>query len=227
MVLYDALANPVLLNYCRPECKLIYVGKKTGIHQYQQIHINDMIVDLARHYSTIARLKGGDPFVFGRGYEELEHAKAHGIDVEIIPGISSALAVPALNEVPLTKRGVNESFWVVTGATMDHRLSKDVELASRSTATVIILMGMKHLSEIVKIFKRRRGENEAIGIIQNGSRTDEKSVFGNLATIERLVREDNIGPPAIIIIGEVVKLTNKIDLTDLIGNQNNVPINVI
>ncbi len=100
VVLYDALVNKELLKHCRPDCELVYVGKKPGIHQYQQIYINDMIVDNAKRYETVVRLKGGDPFVFGRGHEELEHARAHGIAVEVIPGISSALSVPALSEIP-------------------------------------------------------------------------------------------------------------------------------
>lgn len=205
VVLYDALVNKELLTYCRPDCELVYVGKKPGIHQYQQIYINDMIVDYARRYQTVARLKGGDPFVFGRGHEELEHARAHGIEVEVVPGISSALAVPALNEVPLTKRGVNESFWVVTGTTSDLALSGDVRLAAQSSATVVILMGMRHLDEIVRIFQAHRGSGEAIGVIQNGSREDERSAFGELWDIRRQVKEAGLGSPAIIVIGEVVR----------------------
>ena len=143
VVLYDALANDEFLNYCRPDCIKVYVGKKPGIHSYQQIFINDMIVDYARQYQRVVRLKGGDSFVFGRGHEELECARAHGIEVTIVPGISSSISVPALNEIPLTKRGVNESFWVVTGTTVDHEMSNDINLAAQSSATVVILMGMK------------------------------------------------------------------------------------
>lgn len=204
VVLYDALASTELLNYCKEDCELIYVGKKPGIHQYQQIYINDMIVDLGKRYASVVRLKGGDPFVFGRGHEELEHAQSHGIEVEVIPGISSAISVPGLNHIPLTKRGVNESFWVVTGTTKNLELSSDLQLAAQSTATVVILMGMKHLDKIVEIFSQHRGHDEPIGIIQNGSTAHEKSICGRLDNIEALVNKNRISSPAIIIIGQVV-----------------------
>ena len=205
VVLYDALANPELLDYCREHCIKVYVGKKAGIHSYQQIYINDMLVDYAQKHNTVVRLKGGDPFVFGRGHEELEHAMAHKIEVEIIPGISSSLSVPATNYIPLTKRGVNESFWVITGTTTNLEVSKDLELAAQSTATVIILMGMKNLGQITKVFSKYRGREEAIGIIQNGTCSNERRVFSDLAHIEDQVALEKLGSPAIIVIGEVVK----------------------
>ncbi|MEQ8472744.1 MAG: uroporphyrinogen-III C-methyltransferase [Marinoscillum sp.] len=205
VVLYDALVNPELLSHCMPECELVYVGKKPGIHQYQQIYINDMIVDYGKKYENVVRLKGGDPFVFGRGHEELEHARKHGMEVEIIPGITSAISVPALNEIPLTKRGVNESFWVITGTTTSLDMSSDIRLAAQSSATVVILMGMRHLNEITQIFAAARGENESIGIIQNGSRINEQSVFGEVGNIVELVKEKGLSSPAIIVIGEVVR----------------------
>lgn len=209
VVLYDALVNEELLNYCKEGCEFVYVGKKPGIHQYQQIYINDMIVDYGRRYKTVVRLKGGDPFVFGRGHEELEHARAHGMEVEIVPGITSAISVAAMNEIPLTKRGVNESFWVITGTTTSLELSSDIYLAAQSSATVVILMGMRHLPEIVKIFGAQRGENEAIGIIQNGTRPDERKAFGELHNIEELVESEGLSSPAIIVVGEVVRLHKK------------------
>jgi len=219
VVLYDALVNKELLKHCRPDCELVYVGKKPGIHQYQQIYINDMIVDNAKRYETVVRLKGGDPFVFGRGHEELEHARAHGIAVELIPGISSALSVPALSEIPLTKRGVNESFWVITGTTSNLELSGDVHLAAQSSATIVILMGMKQLDQIIDIFRVTRGPAEAIGIIQNGSRPDERSVFGTIATISQKVADSGISSPAIIVIGEVVKLGRATEIKQVLENM--------
>ncbi|UII22397.1 uroporphyrinogen-III C-methyltransferase [Fulvivirga ligni] len=205
VVLYDALANPELLDYCSEHCIKVYVGKKAGIHSYQQIYINDMLVDYAQKHDTVVRLKGGDPFVFGRGHEELEHAMAHNIEVEIIPGISSSLSVPATNYIPLTKRGVNESFWVITGTTTNLEVSKDLELAAQSTATVIILMGMKNLGQITKLFSKYRGPKEAIGIIQNGTCSNERRVFSDLAHIEKQVALEKLESPSIIVIGEVVK----------------------
>ena len=206
VVLYDALANEELLAYCKESCELIYVGKKPGIHQYQQIFINDLIVACSKKYKNIVRLKGGDPFVFGRGYEELAHAKKHNVEVEVIPGISSAISVPAMDEIPVTCRGVNESFWVVTGTTMDHELSKDVELASRSSATVLILMGMKRLDSIITMFSENRGVDEPVAIIQDGTKASQKAVYGTLEDIKRKVADANLRSPAVIMIGEVVNL---------------------
>ncbi len=205
VVLYDELVDQALLAYCASGCELVYVGKKPGIHQFQQIYINDMIVDYGKKYEHVIRLKGGDPFVFGRGHEELEHARAHGMEVDIIPGISSALAVPAMSEIPLTKRGINESFWVIAGTTSSLELSADIKLAAQSSATVIILMGTRNLPQIVEVFSQARGEGEPVGIIQNGTRADERSVFGDLSEVLNLVSEHQIGSPAIIVIGEVVK----------------------
>ncbi|MEM6644358.1 MAG: uroporphyrinogen-III C-methyltransferase [Bacteroidota bacterium] len=206
VVLYDALANEALLDYCADGCEKIYVGKKPGIHQFQQIFINDLIVDCARKYINVVRLKGGDPFVFGRGYEELEHARVAGMEIEIIPGISSAMSVPAVNEIPVTCRGVNESFWVVTGTTREEEVSRDVMLAAQSSASVMVLMGMKRLHEIVTKFKMARGAGEPIAIIQNGTKHNQKEAVGTLGSIEALVQKKEISSPAIIIIGEVVRL---------------------
>ncbi|MEM9896055.1 MAG: uroporphyrinogen-III C-methyltransferase [Bacteroidota bacterium] len=206
VVLYDALVNMELLDHCAPHCKKIYVGKKPGIHQFQQIFINDLIVESAKSHETIVRLKGGDPFVFGRGYEELIHAKKHGIEVTVVPGISSALAVPAVNEIPVTCRGVNESFWVVTGTTIDQKFSDDLQHAAQSSASVMILMGMKRLSEIVDEFCKLRGAKESIAIIQHGTKTCQKAVVGTLGAIKSKAEEAGISSPAIIMIGEVVRL---------------------
>ncbi|UII34436.1 uroporphyrinogen-III C-methyltransferase [Fulvivirga ulvae] len=209
VVLYDALANSSLLEYCKESCIKIYVGKKAGLHQYQQIYINAMIVDYATRYNNVVRLKGGDPFVFGRGHEELEHAEQNGIEVEVIPGISSSLAVPATNHIPLTKRGVNESFWVVTGTTSNGSFSKDMAYAARSSATVVILMGMKNLKLITELFSYYRDEYEPVGIIQNGTHNNQKEVFGYLGNIVSRAEDLQIKSPAIIIIGQVAAFKSR------------------
>ncbi|MFN4145620.1 MAG: uroporphyrinogen-III C-methyltransferase, partial [Runella sp.] len=152
VVLHDALANSALLAYCKPTCVVVNVGKRFGQHSCNQDVINHLIVEYAQQYGHVVRLKGGDPFVFGRGYEELDYAQRHGIEVAIVPGISSSYAVPALAGIPLTSRGVSESFWVVTGTTQAHRLSQDLALAARSSATVVVLMAMHKLPEIVEIY---------------------------------------------------------------------------
>ncbi len=206
VVLYDALVNPVLLNYTSPNVKKIFVGKRNGQHSLKQEQINNLIVDLAFTYGRVVRLKGGDPFVFGRGYEEIEYAESFNIETEVIPGISSSVGVPARAGIPVTHRGASESFWVITGTTKSGELSKDIALASQSTATVVILMGVNKLHEIVEVYKANGKQNLPIALIQNGTLPEEKIAVGTISTIEKIVREKQIGSPAVIVIGEVVKL---------------------
>lgn len=205
VVLYDALANEALLEYAPQTSLKIYVGKSAGMHFRQQKEINRMIINYASTFGHVVRLKGGDPYVFGRGHEELEYAHKHGIPTTYVPGISSAMAVPGLSGIPLTKRGINESFWVVTGTLKDQSTGKDLYFAAQSSATVVVLMGLKKLPEIVGIFKKYRGEDEPISLIQNGSKTNERSITGDLSTILSLQEEAGLGAPAIILIGKVVR----------------------
>ncbi|MFT7901386.1 uroporphyrinogen-III C-methyltransferase [Tenacibaculum ascidiaceicola] len=204
VVLYDALVNNELLGYVNPNAELIFVGKRRGCYRYQQEQINELIVARGFSHGHVVRLKGGDPFIFGRGAEEMEYAAKHGLEVAVVPGISSSLAVPAYQNIPLTKRGSSESFWVITGTTKQHQLSNDVALAARSSATVVILMGMGKLSEIIQLFKAE-GKNELpVAIIQNGTTPEEKIGIGTVDTIEEVVAKNNLSNPAIILLGDVV-----------------------
>ncbi|MCP4978049.1 MAG: uroporphyrinogen-III C-methyltransferase, partial [Maribacter sp.] len=133
-----------------------------------------------------------------------------GLEVAMVPGISSSVSVPAAQHIPVTKRGSSESFWVITGTTKDHKLSKDVQLAAKSSATVVILMGMGKLSAIVELFKKENKANIPIAIIQNGTRKNEKVGVGTIASIEEIVKNQKLANPAIIIIGEVVKHRKRI-----------------
>lgn len=207
VVLYDALVNEELLEYAS-NAEIVFVGKRLGCHAYTQDQINDLIVSMAKAHGHVVRLKGGDPFIFGRGSEEIEFAERFEIETAIVPGISSALGVPASVGISLTQRKVAESFWVITGTTSDHKLSKDVQLASKSAATVVILMGMHKLDEIISIYQENRNDNLPIAIIQNGTKNSEQKVIGTIDTITKLVSEKNISSPAIIVIGEVVRNTS-------------------
>ncbi|MBP1225250.1 uroporphyrinogen-III C-methyltransferase [Flavobacterium sp. 1355] len=207
VVLYDALVNEELLEYAA-NAEIVFVGKRLGCHAYTQDQINDLIVSMAKKHGHVVRLKGGDPFVFGRGSEEIEYAEQFGIETAIVPGISSALGVPASVGISLTQRKVAESFWVITGTTSDHKLSKDIHLASKSSATVVILMGMHKLGEIISIYETNRNDDLPIAIIQNGTKNSEQKVVGTVSTITKLVAEKNISSPAIIVIGEVVRTTS-------------------
>ena len=203
VVLYDALVNEELLEFAK-NAELIFVGKRKGCYAYQQEQINELIVSRAKSAGHVVRLKGGDPFVFGRGSEEMEYAASHGLEVAMVPGISSSLSVPAYQNIPVTKRGSSESFWVITGTTKEHKLSADVALAAKSSATVVILMGMSKLPQIVELFKREGKADMPIAIIQNGTRDNEKVGVATIDTIVDVVEKEKLSNPAIIIIGEVV-----------------------
>jgi uroporphyrin-III C-methyltransferase len=205
VVLYDALVNEELLHYVSKDTELIFVGKRKGCYAYQQEQINELIVVKAKEKGHVVRLKGGDPFIFGRGAEEIDYVRQFGLETYVVPGITSAIAVPAYQGIPLTKRGASESFWVITGTTKNHDLSTDVPLAAKSTATVVILMGMHKLNEIVRVFSTENKQNTPVAIIQNGTRADEKVGIGTISTIEAVVAEKKLSSPAIIVIGEVVK----------------------
>lgn len=204
VVLYDALANDELLGYVPTTAPKIYVGKRAGHHKVPQEQINRMIVGCAYRYGHVVRLKGGDPYVFGRGHEEQAYAEREGVLTAVVPGISSAYAVPALQSIPLTKRGVSESFWVITGTTRTGQLSGDVGLAAQSTATVVILMGMRKLAEIQETFIRQGKEATPVAIIQNGSLPQERIAVCQVHDLVATAAEQNLGAPAIIVIGEVV-----------------------
>lgn len=210
VVLYDALVNEELLDYINPKAELIFVGKRRGCYRYQQEQINELIVARAKTHGHVVRLKGGDPFIFGRGAEEMEYAANFDIETAIVPGISSSLAVPATQNIPLTKRGSAESFWVITGTTKEHELSKDIALAAKSNATIVILMGMGKLSEIIALFKTAQKNNLPVAIIQDGTTAKEKIGIGTVDTIENIVAEKGLSNPAIIVLGEVVKHREKL-----------------
>ncbi len=202
--MYDALVNPELLQHAPADAPRIYVGKRAGAHYLKQEEINNLIVDFAFSHGHVVRLKGGDSFVFGRGYEELAHADKFNIQTTVVPGISSAIAVPELQQIPLTIRGVNESFWVITGTTSSGDISSDVHLAAQSNATVIILMGVRKLPQISQIFAAAGKADTPVAVIQNGSLPDEKIALGNIHNIVERVEAKQVGAPAIIVIGEVV-----------------------
>ena len=210
VVLYDALSNEELLSYAPKKALKIFVGKRKGCHAYTQDEINQLIVDNALTYGHVVRLKGGDSFIFGRGSEEIEFVESFGIPTSVVPGISSSIAVPASQGISLTKRGVSESFWVITGTTSARKLSKDVALAAQSTATVVILMGMSKLDQIVALFQNESKGNMPVAIIQNGTTPEEKVGIGTIDNIQKVVAENNLSSPAIIVIGEVVKESNRL-----------------
>lgn len=210
VVLYDALIDPVLLNHAPEKALKIFVGKRNGSKQNPQQETNQLCVHYAQKHGHVVRLKGGDPFVFGRGAEELDYIHQFDIKTEVIPGISSSVAVPASAGIAVTKRGVSESFWVITGTTSAGKLSNDLLLAAQSSATVVLLMGTRKLPEIVQVYRHLGLDEKPIAIIQSGTTKDQKTVAGTVADIEWKAKDSGVGSPAVIVVGEVVRESPKL-----------------
>jgi len=204
VILYDALVNRNLLKENQSNAELIYVGKRSGQHSLKQDEINQLLVEKAKINHRVIRLKGGDPFVFGRASEEIEYLESHGIHVELIPGISSALSVPSCQGIPLTKRGISQSFWVVTATTKEGSFPKDLQYASQSSATLIILMGIRKIHQITEFVSQHRPSLTPMAIIQNGTLPDEKCIITDLYNSPHTLSDLNPNEPGIIIIGDVV-----------------------
>ncbi|ADQ17498.1 uroporphyrinogen-III C-methyltransferase [Leadbetterella byssophila DSM 17132] len=205
VILYDALVNEELLDLAPEHCVKIYVGKRAERLSTKQESINQLLVDYALTHGHVVRLKGGDPFVFGRGGEEIAFVRKHGIETAVVPGISSAIGLTGLQQIPLTYRGESESFWVITGSTKDGNLSEDLYQAVKTDATVVVLMGYGKLKEIVELYQSYGRGELPIALIQNGSLPTERIALGTIDTILDEAKEKLLGVPAIIVIGEVVR----------------------
>lgn len=204
VILYDALVNESLLTHAKAGCTKIYVGKRAEQLSTSQDYINRLMVDYALTHGHVVRLKGGDPFVFGRGGEELDYVRGFGIATAVVPGVSSAIGLTGLQKIPLTYRGISESFWVITGSKSDGSLSLDLSRAADTDATVVVLMGYTKLQQIVALYKSRQKSDLPIAVIQNGSLPNERIALGTIDSIVAEVEKSNIGAPAILVIGEVV-----------------------
>ncbi|MBI3240229.1 MAG: uroporphyrinogen-III C-methyltransferase [Flavobacteriia bacterium] len=204
VILYDALVNEIILDLA-PTAKKIFVGKRRGVKAFSQDQINRLMVQEAIENGNVVRLKGGDSFVFGRGYEELEFAHLFGIPVEVVPGISSSISVPALAGIPVTHRGASNGFYVLTAVLSDGSLNPEIKQAAQTNATVVILMGLNKLTEIATIFSDSGKKNEAVAVISNGSLPNQRTVIGNIGNIVYRAAQEGIPAPAVIVVGEVVK----------------------
>jgi uroporphyrin-III C-methyltransferase len=205
VILYDALVNEELLDYA-PIAKKIFVGKRKGYKAYSQQEINLLLVKYAFSHGNVVRLKGGDSFVFGRGFEEIQYAESFGIETSVVPGISSSIAVPALSGIPVTHRGTSTSFTVISASLSNGELNPDVNFAAQSNGTTVILMGLSKLEEILSIYKRAGKYDTGVAIISNGSLPNQQILRGSVATIRYQFEENPIPSPAIIVVGEVVNL---------------------
>ena len=209
-VIYDRLVNPNILQYSKPGAELIYMGKENTEGGELQLKINQTIVEKAFENAIVLRLKGGDPFVFGRGGEEIEALLAENIEFEVIPGITSSIAVPAYAGIPVTHRGINTSFHVFTGHTKIDGSEHDFSTIAKLDGTLIFLMGLGNLEKIVEnLVENGKKLDTPVAIIKDGTTSKQKTYTGTLGTIVEIVKENNVKSPVIIIIGEVVNLREK------------------
>lgn len=220
VILYDALINNKLLNYAKTDALKIFVGKRKKIHAFTQEQINRLIIDYAFSYGHVVRLKGGDPFVFGRGSEEIQYARTFNIETEYVPGISSSIAVAGLQQIPLTHRGLSDSFWVITGTTREGKISKEVYNAVNSDATVVILMGINKIKQISEIYSYYGKQHLPAAIIENGSLPNEKIILGTIGNITEKLSKVTIKGPAVIVIGKTVLLHPDYIIDKKTGNNS-------
>ncbi|WP_457642282.1 uroporphyrinogen-III C-methyltransferase [Persephonella sp.] len=210
VILYDRLINSEILLMTKPECELVYVGKEDGKHIIEQEKINFLLYQFAQKKKIVVRLKGGDPFVFGRGGEEAIFLEEHGIPYEIVPGITSAIAVPAYAGVPVTHRGISSSFVVVTGHGHKGRFPDINWKSLAGIGTLIFLMGVANREKIAQnLIEAGRDPDEPVVFIEKGTTKEQKSVEATLKEVAE--GKVSVYPPAIFLIGNVVSLRRKIN----------------
>lgn len=209
VVVYDRLVGDQILAYANPAAELIYVGKASGNHALPQEQINELLVNRASEGKKVARLKGGDPFLFGRGGEEALYVKEHGYEFEVVPGVTSAIAVPAYAGIPVTHRDAASSFAVITGHEKPDKKDSSIkwkEIAC-GVGTLVFLMGVENLPFIVEnLLNNGRNPNTPVALVRWGTLPEQEVLTGTLSTIVKRVEETSFKPPAIIIVGEVVDL---------------------
>lgn len=209
IILYDKLVNDKILDYARPDVELMYVGKECGKHYLKQDELNELILSKAKSGARVLRLKGGDPFVFGRGGEEALFLQAHGITFEFVPGVSSSISAPQYAGIPVTHRGTSAYFTVITGHEAPDKESLVDWKCFGGRGTLVFLMGVKSRASIAQnLIEVGRPTSEPVAFIENGT-TDDQSVvittLGELAESEVLVRS-----PAVMVVGQVVHLRNEL-----------------
>ncbi|WP_457593954.1 uroporphyrinogen-III C-methyltransferase [Hydrogenimonas sp.] len=213
VIIYDRLANPDILKEAKPECEFVYVGKQDGRHTLPQDQINEVIYQKAMEHEKVVRLKGGDPLVFGRGGEEAKYLRERGVKFEFIPGVTSAISVPAYAGIPVTHRGVAVSFKVVTGHETPNKQHSQVDWESmKADETIIFLMGLHNLQNIAEnLIKIGRPKETPCAVVSKGTTPEQKSVTGTLETIYSKVKEAKIETPALIVVGKVVELKEDLE----------------
>ena len=210
VIIYDRLANPEILEMAKDGCRFVYVGKEDGRHTLPQDQINEVIYQEALQNDVVCRLKGGDPFVFGRGGEEGAYLHERGVEFEVIPGITSAISVPAYAGIPVTHRGVAVSFRVVTGHETPNKEASQIPWQNFKTDdTIVFLMGLHNLRNIAsKLIEIGKPSDFPVAVISKGTTPEQKVVVGTLADIADKAK--GLSTPALIVVGKVVKLRDQL-----------------
>lgn len=207
VIVYDHLVSPAILDFVAPDAERIYAGKRRNEHSMRQEQINLLLVKLAREGKHVVRLKGGDPFIFGRGGEEMQVLAEHGIDFEVVPGITAACGVSSYSGIPLTHRDHAQSCLFVTGHLKDGSADLDWEAMVRPRQTVVIYMGLNALPDICRqLVKHGAPPSRPIAVVQHGTIATQQVLTGTLADLPQRVAESGFTSPSLIIVGDVVKL---------------------
>ncbi len=205
VIIYDRLVSKNLLKHAKKDAELTYVGKRGGKHSFTQERINQLLLEKAEEGKIVIRLKGGDPFVLGRGGEEAMALVQAGVEYEVVPGVTSAIAAPAAAGIPLTDRRFASSFAVVTGQEEPGKKER-VDYSSIGTDTVVLLMGVANLDKIADEMLRSRQEDTPVAIIERGTTHKQRVITSTLGRVAEEARREGVKPPAVIVVGEVVRL---------------------
>ncbi|VEP13737.1 Uroporphyrinogen-III C-methyltransferase [Hyella patelloides LEGE 07179] len=211
VVIYDALVSPEILNTVNPQAELINAGKRRGRHSMLQTETTQLLIEKAQNYAIVVRLKGGDPFVFGRGGEEMSDLIAAGVSVEVVPGITSGIAAPAYAGIPVTHRNYSSSVTFVTGheSIGKYRPQVNWQAIAKGSETIVIYMGVYNLHQIIpQLIAAGLAQDTPIALIRWGTTPKQAELLGTLKTITKKIAQTGFEAPAITIIGKVVNLHN-------------------
>lgn len=227
-LVYDRLSSPQLLSMAKAGCELIYVGKENHKHVMKQDAINELLYEKSKCHELVVRLKGGDPYVFGRGGEEALYLVERNVEVEVVPGVSSSVAALAAAGIPITHRGIAKGFQVITAhSRKDEEADIDYSLLTDETITCVFLMGLAHVKSIAAgLIKAGRREDTPAAVISNGTLAAQRKCIGTLADIGEKIEKEKLTSPAIIVVGDVVSLNDRLDFFEkrpLFGRKITVP----